>query len=61
MKFRHIQNGFLALLSLFFVTAGYLVLFYTFTTLPAAEIDTVSSKQSIILSDRSGEFLFRFF
>ena len=60
MKFQHIKSGVLALLSLFFLVAGYLVLFYTFTTLPAVEINTISSKQSTILTDRSGEFLFDF-
>ncbi|MDE0243683.1 MAG: transglycosylase domain-containing protein [Candidatus Kaiserbacteria bacterium] len=60
MTFRHLQNIFLTLLSLFFITVGYLVLFYTFTALPATEIDTISSKQSIIVVDRNDEFLFDF-
>lgn len=60
MRIRYLKNMLLVVLSACFLIAGYLVLFYTFTVLPAAEIDTVYAKQSIIIEDRHGEFLFDF-
>lgn len=61
MKYHHAKNTVLLGISGVFLLMGSLILFYVFTPLPDTEaIDNVSSKQSIILTDRNGKFLFDF-
>ena len=48
----------LLLLSVGFITSGYVTLFYTFTPLPGVNIENVATKQSIVLTDRNDIFLF---
>ena len=55
-----LKNLFLFLLSMLFIGGGTVLLFYTFTPLPDVEIQNIDSKQSIILEDRNGEFLYDF-
>ena len=55
-----IKNLFLLFLSFSFVLCGVVLLFYVFTPLPDVEIKNIDSKQSIILEDREGKFLFDF-
>lgn len=55
-----IKNIVLLMISVALFTSGYVTLFYTFTPLPDADIESVASKQSIILVDRNEEFLFDF-
>ena len=61
MKLFHLlRNLLLLLLSGIFVSGGIVLLFYTFTTLPDVEIQNIDSKQSIVLEDRTGKFLYDF-
>ena len=60
MSLSVVKNLFLIFLSAFFVCAGGVVLFYIFTPLPQGEVENIATKQSIILTDRNGEFLFDF-
>ena len=60
MKFKFIVNILLLLVSGGFLGLGVIFLFYVFTPLPNIEIQNIDSRQSIILEDRSGEFLFDF-
>ena len=60
MKHKIIKNIALLTLATIFSTAGYVTLFYTFTPLPSIETEHIASKQSTILLDRNGEFLFDF-
>ena len=57
----HIVNLALLTLAGIFFALGIIVLFYLFTPLPdVSNIKDVVSKQSVILNDRNGEFLFNF-
>ena len=60
MKHKNIEKMILLLFSIFFITAGYVILFYTFVPLPGVDTKNVASKQSIIITDRNDEFLFDF-
>ena len=57
---RYIINLILFGLSLLFILVGSIILFYVFTPLPDINIENLASKQSVILDDRNGEFLFDF-
>ena len=60
MKIFTVRNIVLLLASLFFFSVGVVLLFYALTPLPDVDVENISSRQSIILEDRSGEFLFDF-
>ena len=60
MKYRSIKNIVLFGVSAVFLLIGCVILFYVFTPLPDVEIEQIVSKQSIVLEDRNGEFLFDF-
>ena len=46
--------------SFIFLLGSFIVLFYALTPLPEINVGTIASKQSIILEDRNGVFLFDF-
>ena len=60
MKILTVRNIILLLSSLFFSSVGVVLLFYALTPLPDVDVENISSRQSIILEDRSGGFLFDF-
>ncbi len=60
IKIIYIRNLLLLCLSGMFVGLGLIILFYVFTPLPDVEVQNIASKQSTILEDRNGEFLFDF-
>ena len=60
MNVKTVKNFFLFILSGFFIGSGMIVLFYTLTPLPKIETTNIASKQSIVLEDREGRFLFDF-
>ena len=59
-KYRYAKDIILLGISGCFLLIGCIVLFYALTPLPDVEIENIATKQSIILEDRNGEFLFDF-
>ena len=60
MNYKYVKIIVLLLLSFMFFILGWVVLFYVFTPLPDVDIENIVSKQSIVLEDRNGKFLFDF-